>query len=150
MDRSLRVWNLDDASLVRVIFFPEAIRTFKLTMNADVVVCGGEEGGVFVWNLIKPAKVHSFAYSPGKPVHSVRMATDERFVLISAGNRATYFLTSQLREEKSVSAFEGFYGRPSNGNWQELALNSLEFPSSRIALGTINSRNTVYLVTLDN
>lgn len=150
LDRSLRIWSLDDASLIRVIFFPEPIRTFKLTMNADVVVCGGDEGGIYVWNLIKPSKVHSFSYFPGKPVQSIRMSTDERFVLISAGNRATYFMTNHLKEEKSISAFEGFYGRPSNANWQDLALNSLEFPSSKIALGTVGSRNTVYLVTQEN
>lgn len=150
LDRSLRVWSLDDASLVRVVFFPEPIRTFKLTMCGDLVICGGAEGGVYVWNLIKPSKVHSFSLAPGCPIASVRLSTDERFVLVAAGNQAAYFMTADLKEEKSVSAYDGFLGKPPGARWQDLALNSLEFPNIKILLGTVSSRNTVYLVTLEN
>ena len=178
MDRTLRVWNFDDASLVRVIFFPEIIRCFRLTMNGDMAVCGGEEGSIFIWNLTKPILIHSlnFGGSPnlsGQPtlsgpgllnsnraVVSVRFSIDERFVVVSTKNRVAYFLTSQIKEEKSKNAFDGYYSGHSTSSpqlssnftsdWKSLALNCIELSSNdRIGLAAVSSRNMVSLVIVD-
>jgi WD40 repeat protein len=165
-DRSVRVWNMDDASLVRVIFFPEVITTFKLTMNGDILICGGEEGTIFVWNLVKPIKIHSFPFtstlsnqpapssgiSLKSPIISLRISIDERFVLVTSKGRVAYFLTSKLKEEKSKSAFEGLYGKAEHPPWEDMALNviDLQQPNERLMLGAVGSRNMVTLFCTEN
>lgn len=53
--------------MVRVLFFPEVIKTFKLTANADILIAGGVEGNIFVWNISKPVKLHQFSFGSALP-----------------------------------------------------------------------------------
>ena len=152
-DRSVRVWNLDDASLVRIIFFPEVITTFRLAMNGDIIVCGDEEGGVYVWNLVKPLKLHNFRFvqnstTSSKQILSIRMSIDERFLLIASKHKIAYFPTSKLKEEKSKSAYEEFYGRVEEKGWDDTVINSMELPD-RIFLATTTSKNMVAVITIE-
>lgn len=153
LDRTVRVWNLDDASLVRVLFFPEVITTFRLTMNGDILICGGEEGNVYVWNLVKPLKLHQFRFVAAgtlgpKQILSIRMSIDERFFLIAARNKIAYFPTAKLKDERSKSAFEGFYGKIEEKGCEEVAINSMEM-RDRIGLASINGKNMVAVFTLE-
>ena len=155
-DRSLRVWNLDDASLVRIIFFPEVIKKFKLTMNADIVVCGGEEGTVFVWDLLRAVKLHQF--SLGKepsPIMSIKLSIDERFFVISSKSRCLYFLTTALTQPRSKSAYEYLLSRLTVAErkltgWEELSLNGVDIThKERILAAQATSTNQIYLVVVE-
>lgn len=145
MDRTVRVWNLDDASLVRIIFFPEVIRTFKLTMNGDIIICGGEEGNIFVWNLVKPIKIHSFSLKPEdspQPIVSIKMSTDERFVLISSSSRLAYCMTHRLRDDRHKDVYESHYGHVNHKSLA--AVNMIDI--DRLITAAVNSRNDVVVV----
>lgn len=145
MDRTVRVWNLDDASLVRIIFFPEVIRTFKLTMNADIIICGGEEGNVFVWNLIKPIKIHSFSLAnegPRHPISCIKLSTDERFVLVSSKTQLAYCMTYRLRDDSHKDAYESYYGKVTPKPLT--AINRIEIGG--LIATTVNSRNEIIAI----
>lgn len=155
-DRSLRVWNLDDASLIRIVFFPEVIKKFKLTMNADIVVCGGEEGTVFVWDLLRAVKLHQF--NLGKepsPIMSIKLSIDERFFVISSKNRCLYFLTTALTQPRSKSAYEYLLSRLTVAErkltgWEELSLNGVDIThKERILAAQATSINQIYLVVVE-
>ena len=159
LDRSLRVWSLEDASLVRIIFFPEAIKVFKLTMNGETIICGGEDGNVYIWNIVKPAIIHSFALSPqNQPIISIQSSIDEKFITISSKSKCLYFLLSKLRESKSKSSFEGIMGmnnqvEKSKIGWEELSLGGIEIKGGnskeKIHLGMVNTRNQINIFTVE-
>lgn len=145
IDRTVRVWNLDDASLVRILFFPEVIRTFKMTLNGDIIICGGEEGNIFVWNLVKPVKIHSFSLrpeGPAQPIISIKMSTDERFVLVSSSSRLAYCMTHKLRDDRHKDAYETLYGKVTHKPLP--AVNMLDI--RRMFTVAVNSRNDVVVV----
>ena len=60
LDKTFRIWNLDDGSLVRILFFDEVISVFEISSNSDFLVAGSEEGTIYIWDLTKPLKIHSF------------------------------------------------------------------------------------------
>lgn len=155
-DRSLKIWNLDDASLVRVIFFPEVIRRFKLTMNADIVVCGGEEGTIFVWDLVKAVKLHQFSFAKdSNPIMSIKLSIDERFFVISSKTRCLYFMTNALMQPKSKSAYDYLLTRHTVAErkltgWEELSLNGIDIThKERIMVAQTTSLNQIYLVVVE-
>lgn len=113
MDRTIRVWNLDNASLVRLIFFPEVIVTFKLTTNSDLLIAGGEEGNLYVWNLKSCVKIHTILFAEQRPkrIMAINFSIDEKFVVVNSKQKLAYYLTSKIMESKSKSAYENFYNK---------------------------------------
>lgn len=131
LDKTFRVWNLDDGSLVRILFFDEVLSCFEVSSNGDFLVGGSEEGSVYIWDLVKPLRIHSFrlmdeklpqgegedlfgsgAKGKGgkfdKKIRSVKFSVDEKIVVINNKNKLAYYTTQSFKEERSKNIYEKY------------------------------------------
>lgn len=52
-DLSVKIWNIDDAELVRVFYFTNPVISMEINEVGDVLVVGDSEGEIFVWDINK-------------------------------------------------------------------------------------------------
>lgn len=124
-DRSCRLWNLDDGSIVRILFFDQQITSVKMNLNGDLLIAGGDLGKIYIWDLIKPElidtfylgsfetrknseiknKSSKFCVNNQEKIRSIRFSLDERFVVVCNKTKIAYYPTLYLRSMKSKSVY---------------------------------------------
>ena len=157
LDKTFRIWDLGDGSLVRILFFEEIITAFEISLNADLLIAGSEDGTIYIWDLYKPLKIHSFnlmdeksnknasTSSNGVPylnatsqkktskfakkIRSIKFTADEKYVIINNKNKLAYYSTQSFKEERSKNVYEK-YGSNQDCNSMTNYIEPINFLSS--------------------
>ena len=50
-DLTIRIWNIDDKSLVRVLYVDSPVMSFDVNEVGQILVTGDQEGNIIVWEI---------------------------------------------------------------------------------------------------
>ena len=134
---------------------------------------GSEQGTVYIWDLVKPLKIHSFRLmdekmggtkmddlretgdkkSSGrldKKIRSVKFSVDEKIVVINNKNKLAYYTTQSFKEERSKNIYEK-YGSDEDCNKMTDYIEPINFVYSaglNILCNQPSVRNVIYCACL--
>ncbi len=52
-DLTVRIWNIDEVSVVRIFYFENVVLALELNCVGEILVAGDENGIISVWNVNK-------------------------------------------------------------------------------------------------
>jgi serine-threonine kinase receptor-associated protein len=70
---------------------PDSVTCGTWTNDEHLVVSGGEDGVLRMWDLRSSAAVQEHAFAPGSPVNDMEMTSDGNMLAVAAGKSVVFF-----------------------------------------------------------